>query len=398
MWGTTVSVASSSNFGPDWDDVDIDPRQPEYAGFFHPEPLFKKKTRHSTFGREQKVGRRQPKDDGYARVEASDTWTNRDANEKRLPRARVTQSFGKREVTPGPLDYDATSSKKAIQYRHSKAMVLGKHRIVTPFTVVHTPGPGAYDLPSQLDVAPVKKMLHKNFLEPNGMTIGELRAHMYQSPGPGKYRPDMTKISRIPVRARPVMRPKQRVAKSRTILDLRNLDILSDDTYAKETGVKFKGLRMAETSPGPGQYIDIMKEPRPDDGFKHTSLKDKLGVRRAYMVGGNNEVNPVGPGDYIQAPDFGCEDVRVKWSTSEIRSKMKLTTAVAGTVPWPELVSRADLNAIKSRQLAGSYTSTYSYPKHTTSMLKPMGSIRFKSIINTVPQFFDVSKATMKTK
>jgi len=276
--------------------------------------------------------------------------------------------------------------------------VLGKHRIVTPFTVVHTPGPGAYDLPSQLDVAPVKKMLHKNFLEPNGMTIGELRAHMYQSPGPGKYRPDMTKISRIPVRARPVMRPKQRVAKSRTILDLRNLDILSDDTYAKETGVKFKGLRMAETSPGPGQYIDIMKEPRPDDGFKHTSLKDKLGVRRAYMVGGNNEVNPVGPGDYIQAPDFGCEDVRVKWSTSEIRSKMKLTTAVAGTVPWPELVSRADLNAIKSRQLAGSYTSTYSYPKHTTSMLKPMGSIRFKSIINTVPQFFDVSKATMKTK
>ena len=60
-------------------------------------------------------------------------------------------------------------------------------------------------------------------------TLKQLRAEMYSEPGPGKYRPDLTKKSGIPVRPRPVMRPRDRRGKGRMVLDLRTLDVLSNN-------------------------------------------------------------------------------------------------------------------------------------------------------------------------
>jgi len=399
MWDATVSVASSSNFGPGWDDVDIDPNQPAYATYFHPVALRQKKTRHSTFGRAQKMDYKVPKDDGFALAEAAETWLNRDVNDKMRSRPRILQHFGKVDVTPGPLDYDATTAAKTLQYRHKTAEVRGRWKEKTRFTEDMVPGPGQYKLPSQLNVTPPRPQWGKKKKKQpeSGPTMKELKALIDQTPGPGKYRPDYKNVvSAIP---RPVMRPKKRVAKSRVVLNLRNLDILSTEEMAKEVGVRFKGLRKAETSPGPGQYVDIMKQPRPYDGFKHTSTKDILGERRSYVVGGNNEVSTVGPGQYEQGVPFSAEDRRVKWSTEAIREKMGQTTAVAGTVPWLHLVAKADLSKIKSQQLVETYKSDYSYPKprQVTGVL-PMGSVRFNTTVQNYTQHFDFSKATMKTK
>ena len=72
---------------------------------------------------------------------------------------------------------------------------------------------------------------------------------------------------------------------------------------------------------------------------------------------------------------------------------------MAGTVPWPHLVSKADLNKIKSRQLVETYKSDYSFAKpQQVSGVLPMGSVRFNTTVQNYEQHFDFSKATMKTK
>ena len=445
MWDATVSVASSSNFGPDWDDVDIDPSQPAYASYFHPKKLRRRQGLVRTFGKARKTDDPKPNDDGYNIAESSEMWKNRDINDKRLPRPRIVQHFGKVHTEPSALDYDTMPAIKKTLFRKPEAIMFGKWKEKTTFTEEVTPGPGAYSLPSQLNLARVlPEPNKKKKMKASEPTLKQLRAEMYSEPGPGKYRPDLTKKSGIPVRPRPVMRPRDRRGKGRMVLDLRTLDVLSNNEEyemllgigvgvnisvdgveekqekqeekeekkkkeeeegeaqrAKEESAMQEDavvLRRAQTSPGPGEYVDIMTMPRAYDGFKHTSTHDILGLRRSYIVGGKNEVNRVGPGEYEQGSDFGAFDFRLKWSSQDVRDKMKRSTAIAGTVPWPSLVSKAELTKVKSRQLVENYTSEYGFPHKASERILRMGSKRFNSVVPQTEQHFDFAKSTMKLK
>jgi hypothetical protein len=404
MWDATISVASSSNFGPDWDMVDIDPSQPAYAAFIKPKEMTVRRTEYSTFGRDIKTAEKGIIDDGYAVAESSYKWLNRDQNQKVQPRPRIRDYFGRRVATPGPLDYNALDAVKTTHYRHHKAKIYGKWKN-TVFLSDKVPGPASYVLPDALNVAPVKQLLpgetiKKKIKKSYEPSIKELRDAQFLDPGPCTYKPDYTKV--VTTRQRPIMRPRSRVASSRIVLDLRNIEIdpTSTKEHAKKLNVDDLGLKRGLVVPGPATYADYtLNEPRPYDNFKHTSTKETLGERRKFKVGGrlDDDDDRRGPGHYKEIyKHLGEFDVRFKPS-DRVRSTMKTTSALPGSVPWPHLVPPSNRSKIKSNQLSANYNSAYSFPKHKQTFLKEMGSIRNRSNVQNMVQHFDPAKATMKT-
>ena len=391
MWDATVSVASSSNFGPDWDDIDIDPNQPNYRAFVHANPLRQKMQLVNTFGRDAKSSEKAIVDDGYALCEAAPEWKNRDQNEKMRSRIRIASRFGKVETIPCPLNYDIEPAAKCLQFRSPKCMIMGKW----DRSLIKTdgPGPGAYNIPSGVDIAPVNKILTTGKKKTPGPSIKELRESLAISPGPAAYYHNKAFHKAIAYNIpRPVMPPRKRHGQGRVVLDLKSLDICSNEKYAEKLGVP--KLRKEQDKPGPGAYETF--DPRPYDNSKVTSTHDNLGERRDFIVG-QPELSAVGPGQYEQIySTFGEFDFRYGPS-KEIRGKMKATTALQGNVPWPSLVPKDDLAKIKSKQLGEKHKSHYSYNKKKQSFHAPWGT-RTKSTVQNCVQYFDPSKATMKTK